>query len=294
MVLLKLILTDFLDSDTQELRAPAVPATIVADAAFRIKSLLLGGFLSDISLKLINFQRSRKNGSPQQPVVELSVNYIMNLSNSLNFLVELNQNNNKEWMDANKAWYQECRQEFIGVVAELLKQMSAFDPGVAELEARKCIFRINRDIRFSNDKRPYKVNFGAAISEGGKHSENPSYYFHLQPGQNFVGGGIYMPQGEILKKIRQEVDYNPEELKKIVEQPDFQKVFGEIRGEKLKSAPKGYPKDHPNIEFLKLKSYTVMTQMSDKQVSNDVIIEEVIKVFKLMKPFNDYLAVAVS
>lgn len=218
----------------------------------------------------------------------------MNLSNSLRFLAELNAHNSKEWMDANKAWYQECRQEFIGVISEVLKQMSAFEPAVADLEARKCIFRINRDIRFSNDKRPYKVNFGAAISEGGKHSENPSYYFHLQPGQNFIGGGIYMPAGEILKKIRQEVDYNPEELKKIVEQSGFQKVFGEIRGEKLKTAPKGYPKDHPNIEFLKLKSYTVMTEVSDQKVSQDSVVEEVVKVFQQMKPFNDYLAVAVS
>ncbi|WP_258100660.1 DUF2461 domain-containing protein [Marinoscillum pacificum] len=218
----------------------------------------------------------------------------MNLSNSLRFLTELNAHNSKEWMDANKAWYQECRQEFIGVISEVLMQMSAFEPAVADLEARKCIFRINRDIRFSNDKRPYKVNFGAAISEGGKHSENPSYYFHLQPGQNFIGGGIYMPAGEILKKIRQEVDYNPEELKKIVEQSDFHKVFGEIRGEKLKAAPKGYPKDHPNIEFLKLKSYTVMTEVSDQNVSQDSVVEEVVKVFQQMKPFNDYLAVAVS
>tara|TARA_B100001250_G_C19473876_1_gene645719 strand:+ start:282 stop:593 length:312 start_codon:yes stop_codon:yes gene_type:complete len=103
-----------------------------------------------------------------------------------------------------------------------------------------------------------------------------------------------MPPGEVLKKIRQEVDYNPEELKKIVEVRDFQKLFGEIRGEKLKTAPKGYPKDHPNIEFLKLKSYTVMTEMNDQKVSQDSVVEEVVKVFQVMKPFNDYLAVAVS
>lgn len=217
----------------------------------------------------------------------------MNLSNSLKFLEALSVNNTKEWMDANKPWYKECREEFIACVDAILKEMSQFEPGVADLEARKCIFRINRDIRFSNDKRPYKVNFGAAISEGGKHSENPSYYFHLQPGQNFVGGGIYMPAGEVLKKIRQEVDYNPEELKEIVTQTDFRKVFGEIRGEKLKTAPKGYPKDHPNIEFLKLKSYTVMTDFSDSKVSQDSVVEDVVDVFKLMKPFSDYLAVAV-
>ncbi|MEQ9302431.1 MAG: DUF2461 domain-containing protein [Marinoscillum sp.] len=218
----------------------------------------------------------------------------MNLTNSLEFLEQLAENNTKEWMDTNKSWYQECRKEFIYFVDELLSQMQAFEPGVAGLEGRKCIFRINRDIRFSNDKRPYKINFGVAISEGGKHSENPSYYFHLQPGQNFVGGGIYMPAGDILRKIRQEVDYNPEELKRIVEEHDFKKVFGVIRGEKLKTAPKGFPKDHPNIEFLKLKSFTVMNQLSDKEVSSEELAESVLKHFKLMKPFNDYLAVAVS
>lgn len=218
----------------------------------------------------------------------------MNLTNSLEFLEQLAENNTKEWMDTNKSWYQECRKEFIYFVDELLSQMQAFEPGVAGLEGRKCIFRINRDIRFSNDKRPYKINFGVAISEGGKHSENPSYYFHLQPDQNFVGGGIYMPAGDVLRKIRQEVDYNPEELKRIVEEHDFKKVFGAIRGEKLKTAPKGFPKDHPNIEFLKLKSFTVMNQLSDKEVSSEELAESVLKHFKLMKPFNDYLAVAVS
>ncbi len=218
----------------------------------------------------------------------------MNLSNSLKFLAALEANNTKEWMHMNKSWYQDCRAEFIEVIADVLKEMSKFESGVADLEAKKCIFRINRDIRFSNDKSPYKTNFGAAISEGGKHSENPSYYFHLQPGQNFVGGGIYMPAGEVLKKIRQEVDYNPEELKKIVEEAPFRELFGEIRGEKLKTAPKGYPKDHPNIEFLKLKSFTVMTEFGDDAVSQDAVVERVVHVFERMKPFNDYLAVAVS
>ncbi|WP_115867595.1 DUF2461 domain-containing protein [Marinoscillum furvescens] len=218
----------------------------------------------------------------------------MSLSNSLKFLDQLAQNNSKEWMDANKSWYQECRKEFIAFVDELIREMQTFEPAVAGLEGRKCIFRINRDIRFSNDKSPYKINFGAAISEGGRHSENPSYYFHLQPGENFMGGGIYMPPGEVLKKIRQEVDYNPEELKQIVAQRKFQDLFGEIRGEKLKTAPKGYPKDHPNIEFLKLKSYVVLHPLADAEISGEALLETTLECFRVMKPFNDYLAVAVS
>lgn len=218
----------------------------------------------------------------------------MSLSNSLKFLEQLAQNNSKEWMDANRDWYQECRQEFIEFVDELIGQMQAFEPAVAGLEGRKCIFRINRDIRFSKDKSPYKINFGAAISEGGKHSVYPSYYFHLQPGENFVGGGIYMPPGEVLKKIRQEVDYNPGELKTIVSEPRFVELFKEVQGDKLKTAPKGYPKDHPNIEFLKLKSYVVLRSLDDTEIRSESVLSAVLESFQTMKPFNDYLAVAVS
>lgn len=218
----------------------------------------------------------------------------MNLSNPLEFLSALSSNNTKEWMDDNKSWYQSCRKEFIAFVDELLTNMQVFEPAVQGLEAKKCIFRINRDVRFSKDKSPYKTNFGVAISEGGKQSDNPAYYFHLQPNENFVGGGIYMPQAEILKKIRQEVDYNPEELKRIVSQSDFKTMFGEIRGEKLKTVPKGYPKDHPNIEFLKLKSFTVINQMDDSLVKSDGLLDVVLSHFQTMKPFNDYLSVAVS
>ncbi|MFY0608183.1 MAG: DUF2461 domain-containing protein [Cyclobacteriaceae bacterium] len=218
----------------------------------------------------------------------------MNLSNSHKFLIELNKNNSKEWMDANKKWYQECRQEFISFVEELLAELKVIDPTVADLRAKDTIFRINRDIRFSKDKRPYKVNFGAAISEGGKKSGNPAYYVHFQPGSHFIGGGIYMPEAETLRKIRQEIDYNPEELKKIVSDSAFSEVYGEIRGEKLKTAPKGYPKDHPNIEFLKLKSYTVMREVDDKLATKEGYVQHVLESFELMKPFNDYLGVAVS
>ncbi len=218
----------------------------------------------------------------------------MNLSNSHKFLSELEKNNSKEWMDANRDWYQECRQEFIAFVEELLDGLKVIDPNVSELRPKDTIFRINRDIRFSNDKRPYKTNFGAAISEGGKKSGNPAYYVHFQPGSHFIGGGIYMPEAETLKKIRQEVDYNPEELKRIVSDPSFVDTYGAIRGEKLKLAPKGYPKDHPNIEFLKLKSFTVMHHVANSKAMKDSYVKEVLESFQLMKPFNDYLAVAVS
>lgn len=218
----------------------------------------------------------------------------MNLAKSHAFLTALNEHNQKEWMDANRDWYQEARVEFIAFVDLLINGLQPLVPGMEGLKGKNCVFRINRDIRFSKDKRPYKNNFGAAISEGGRHSTNPSYYLHIQPGENFIGGGIYMPDSEVLKKIRQEVDYNPEDLKKIVEDSHFREAFGAVSGEKLVHAPKGYPRDHPNIEFLKLKSFVVMRRLPDAEVISEAFARRALEYFEVMKPFNDYLSVAVS
>ncbi len=216
------------------------------------------------------------------------------MKNVLAFITALDQNNNKEWMDANKPWYLEAKQGFIELTSKLINATSTFDPAVADLEPKKCIFRINRDIRFSNDKRPYKNNFGMAMGEGGRNAGNPIYYLHIEPGNSFVAGGLYMPVAETLKKIRQEVDYNAADIKKIVENPAFAQTFGALQGEKLKTAPKGYPKDHPNIEFLKLKSYVVSHPLSDAEVAEKGLEETVASLFQLIKPLNDYLAVAIS
>ncbi|MEO9477030.1 MAG: DUF2461 domain-containing protein [Cyclobacteriaceae bacterium] len=218
----------------------------------------------------------------------------MNISLILGFLSDLKKHNSKEWMDANKPRYQEARAEFIGFVENLLKGIAAFDDGVLGLDPKKCIFRINRDVRFSKNKDPYKTNFGAAMGEGGRHAGNPIYYFHLESGRAFLAGGMYMPEAESLKKIRQEVDYNPEELKKIVEQEDFVKAFGAIQGERLKTAPKGYPKDHPNIELLQLKSFIVVHDFKDSDLKSSNLLEKSLDLYKRIKPFNDYLSVAIS
>lgn len=218
----------------------------------------------------------------------------MNTQNILKFLKGLKANNTKEWMDENKSWYQECRAEFVSFVSDVLSGIASFDDAVLGLDPKKCIFRINRDIRFSNDKSPYKTNFGAAMGEGGRTSGNPIYYFHMEPGNSFMAGGLYMPPGETLKKIRQEIDYNPEELKKIIEADSFKQAFGAIRGEQLKTAPKGYPKDHPNIELLKFKSYIVVQDLDDGQLTDESLLSNILRGYQLIKPFNDYLSVAIS
>lgn len=219
----------------------------------------------------------------------------MNTKLILHFLSELEQNNHKEWMDTHRDWYLEAKNEFLNLVAYLLGEMSVIDEGLMGLQPKNCIFRINRDIRFSKDKSPYKNNFGVYMAEGGKKSPNAGYYLHIQPGdESFIGGGMYHPDSDILSKIRQEIDYNAAELKQITEEKDFKNYFGAIQGEKLKRAPKGYEPNHPNIELLKLKDFVVMHKLSDKELEDSSFKEKAIDMFKAMEPFVHYLNVAIS
>lgn len=213
----------------------------------------------------------------------------------LDFLKDLQKNNNKEWMDAHRPQYEAARDAFKEIISILLAELTRFDEDLTGLTPKDCIFRINRDIRFSKDKTPYKINFGAAMSEGGRHSPNAVYYLHLQPhNESFIAGGMYMPSNEYLAKVRQEVDYNPEELKKIMSAPDFKRYFGQIQGEKLSRPPKGYDADHPNVELLKLKSFIVLHKLTDEEVISENFLPETLRLFQVMQPFIRYLNVAIS
>lgn len=216
------------------------------------------------------------------------------MNNVIDFLKDLSANNQREWMQENKKRYEKAKSEFKEVVASLLSGIASFDESVQGLEPKDCIFRINRDIRFSKDKSPYKTNFGAAMMEGGKKTGNPTYYLHVQPGKSFIAGGVYMPEAENLKKIRQEIDYNPEELRTIVKEDQFRKLFGQMTGESLKTAPKGYPKDHPNIDLLRMKSFLVTKDLSDKEVLAGDFVSKITEMYQVMHPFNQYFSVAIS
>lgn len=219
----------------------------------------------------------------------------MDFKSIFTFLADIKDNNNKEWMDANRPVYQKAREEFIKITQYIIDSVGQYDENILGVDPKKAIFRINRDIRFSKNKDPYKTNFGAFMVPDGKKSGNAGYYLHLQPGEEtFIAGGVYMPASDRLVKIRQEIDYNASELKKISDHPDFQKYFGEIQGEKLKRAPKGYPMDHPNLELLKLKSFLVAHKVSDKQVLSEGFSDYAVEVFRAMTPFNEYLNVAMS
>lgn len=215
----------------------------------------------------------------------------MSLRTELTFLKKLSKNNNRDWFEANKAAYLEAKAHFEDFVSDLLGELQKFDDSLHGLNPKKLIFRIYRDVRFSKDKRPYKTNMGASFSSGGKGIGKPGYYLHIEPGnKSFVAGGLYMPDAEVLGKIRQEIDYNAKALQKIMNARKFKAVYGDFWNEDaLKTAPKGYPKDHPHIEWLKLKSFIVISDLKDAAVTKPGFLKEVVGLFKTVKPLNDFL-----
>ena len=208
---------------------------------------------------------------------------------TLDFLRDLVQNNNREWFAANRARYDAAKWEVEAFVGQLLIQMQPFEP-LANTAVKDCIFRINRDIRFSKDKAPYKKNFAVAVGPGGRHSGRIDYYVHIQPGgESFLGAGMWQPTPQHLAKFRQEVDYNVDELKGIIEAPEFTAYFPEISGELMKTSPKGYSADHPEIELLRRKELFFIHRYPDKDVLKPGFVQEVVKGCQLLKPYCDYL-----
>jgi len=219
----------------------------------------------------------------------------MDLQFTLDFLKDLAKNNHKEWMDDNRKRYLEAKDQVLELVNDVIAKSSTFDPAISILDPKKCLFRINRDIRFSKNKDPYKTNFGAFLVDGGKKSGDPGYYIHIQPGNNFLGGGIYQPPAETLQKVRQEIDYNGKDLKAIINDDGFRKVYPEPHAaDSLKTAPKGYPKDHEHIELLQLKHYVFMRKATDKEVTSKSFADNVAKDFKVLYPFNQFLSRALD
>jgi uncharacterized protein (TIGR02453 family) len=208
---------------------------------------------------------------------------------TLDFLKKISKNNNKEWFDKNRDAYLAAKLNIENFTALLIPEIAKISPPIGLLKPRDCMFRIFRDVRFSKNKAPYKTNMGAYFAEGGKKSMKGGYYLHIEPGKSFLAGGVYMPPNEVLNAIRQEVDYNTSEFKKIIGKKSFKNTFGEISGDKLKTVPKGYSKEHPEIELLKYKSYIVWHQLSDAEVLDKNFLKKTMTVFKELKPFNDFL-----
>jgi len=206
------------------------------------------------------------------------------------FLKDLSENNNRPWFQANKHRYEEARAEFESFISKLILEIARFDSPIGVLEAKKCIFRIYRDTRFSRDKKPYKTNFGAhLVAYESKVHDRAGYYIHLQPGNCFLAGGAYLPPAPWLKAIRNAIDQKGEEFLRILNHPNFKKYFGEMEGEKLKTTPRDYPADHPYIELLRYKSYLVTHKLHDEDTMSENFLNYSREVFKALKPFDDFL-----
>lgn len=211
-----------------------------------------------------------------------------------NFLSQLAVNNNREWFDENRDTYQKVRQQVLHITEILINEIRTFDSQITVVDPKKCVFRIFRDVRFSKDKRPYKTNFGAFIARDGRKGGNPGYYFHIEPGGSFIGGGVYMPEASKLKAIRSEIYSNPQDFLDILEDPAFKSNFTLYGGDKLKIAPKGFPKDFEHVDLLRYKSYAPTMAVEDEMLFSKDILEFILNKFKLLSPFNQLLNHAID
>jgi len=206
------------------------------------------------------------------------------------FLSALAENNNREWFQQNKTSYEEAKAEVEAFVHSMIPAITAFDESVKHMEAKDCIFRIFRDVRFSKDKSPYKVNMGAWITPRGRKGPGPGYYIHFQPGESFLAAGVYMPEPDQLKRIRKEIFYNAEEFKAILNARELKKYSEGLSDfEKAKAPPRDFPKDFPDIDLLKHRHYTLLSSLTDDEVLSVKFHENVVKAFRAMQPFNAFL-----
>lgn len=211
---------------------------------------------------------------------------------TVKFLTNLANNNNKGWMDGNRDQYLAAKVDFEQLITQLIDKTGAIDADIEPLEAKNCVFRINRDIRFSKDKSPYKTNMGAFMAKGGKKSNFAGYYFHCQPGASFVGGGLWMPMPADLQRVRQEIDYNLDAFQKIIDNKKFKAQYPglEMSSEyTLSRPPKGYDDSNPAITYLKMKSYVTTQKVSDAQLTSKTLVKDIVAAFTALQPLVRFL-----
>lgn len=211
---------------------------------------------------------------------------------TLKFLSQLKKNNNKPWFDAHRAQYEAARIDFSNFIQLLIEALQKSDTTITGITAKDSQFRINRDVRFSKDKRPYKDNFGAFIARGGKKSIFAGYYFHLAPGNSFIGGGLWHPEPANLKKVRQEIDYNWDEFQSILKNKNFKKTFGDLyKGDdlSLKRMPKGYAEDHPAMSYLKLQSLIAEQKIADEDLTKASLHKKALGAFQQLQPLLNFI-----
>jgi uncharacterized protein (TIGR02453 family) len=216
---------------------------------------------------------------------------------ALQFLSDLIANNNTEWMHENKKRYESYKKDYHNFITSILTEMKPFDKSLEPLEVKNCTFRINRDIRFSKDKSPYKTNMGVWMSQNKNRKNSPGYYIHYEKGNCFIAGGVWCPEPNELKLIRKEIEFFHDDLEAIVSNKNFKKEFNELdRSENtvLKKAPKDFDPNHPAIEFLKLKSFTTSSKIDDKLFTDKNFSKIIAQQLFTLKPMNDFLSRALE
>ena len=211
-------------------------------------------------------------------------------SESLRFLKDLDNNNHRDWFQANQKRYDEYKKDYKQLGEAFIAEMAKGDESLKHLEFKDVSFRINRDIRFAKDKAPYKINMAIWLCEGKKNTNLAGYYVHIENGASFIAAGIHFPDAADLKKVRREIDGFHEDLEAIVEEPEFKRIYGDLdRENALKTMPKGYNKEHPAIEFLKLKSFTATAKLDDKEVLHKDFVKETTKKLLVLKPLVEFI-----
>lgn len=207
---------------------------------------------------------------------------------TITFLQDLKKNNNREWFTENKKTYVTENNHFISFAEDVLQEMIKTD-NIETPSGKKSVFRIYRDVRFSKDKTPYKSHFSGSFKRATKELRG-GYYFHIEPGNSFVGGGFWGPNPKDLLRIRKEIEADASELKEIISEENFINTFNKLDGEKVKTAPRGFDKNHPDIELLRFKQFVISKKISDQELLDENFSIEVAKIFKAMRPFFNYMS----
>ncbi|MCB9337282.1 MAG: DUF2461 domain-containing protein [Lewinellaceae bacterium] len=207
---------------------------------------------------------------------------------TLQFLKDLANNNDRDWFQANKERYEAAYDNMKQFVAAVEKALGETD----HLEGSK-MFRIYKDVRFSKDKTPYKTSIGTGFTRATNRLRG-GYYLHIEPGASFVGGGFWQPEAADLKRIREEFALDDQPIRNIMADPVFKKYFGTLQGDEVKTAPKGFDKDHPAIDLIRKKSFTVHRNFTDKEVTGEGFLQEVKQTFEAMRPYFDYMSVVLT
>ena len=208
------------------------------------------------------------------------------LPNSIfDFLKKLKKNNHRDWMQENK-------KEYLGNEKTLKQFYALIEKGLNETDdiSKVKVFRINRDIRFSKDKTPYNVHRSVSFARSGAHRRG-GYYLRLEPGNSLMAGGFFSPNPSDLLRIRKEFEIDAGEIRNILNQKEFKKAFDEFVQEyTVKTAQRGFSKDHPDIDLIRLKNYFVVHKFTDKEVFSENFEEKLRKHFRLLRPYFDYMS----